>query len=62
MRFTKSSASGLEIVECREWNVDMTNMACLGSDLMKEWDDVGAIRDRRCGAGHVKKLEAIIEI
>jgi len=51
MRFVKPSAIGLGIDEGRGGNadMDMANMACLGSDLVKEWCDVGAVRGRRCG-------------
>ena len=60
MRFVKSS--GLGIVKGREGNADMANMACLGSDLVKEWSDVGAVRDRRCGGAYFRESEAIIGI
>ena len=62
MHFVKPSAIGLGIVEGREGNADMANMACLGSDLVKEWGDVGAVRGRRCGGEHFRELEAIVGI
>ena len=62
MRFMKPSSIGLGIVEGREGNTDMANMACLGSDLMKEWGDVGAIRGRRGGGEYFRESEAIIGI
>ena len=62
MRFVEPSAIGLGIVEGRGGNADMANMACLGSDLVKEWGDVGAARGRRCGDEYVRESEAIIGI
>ena len=62
MMFVKPNAIALGIVEGREFNADMANMACLGSDLMKEWGDVGAFRYRVCGEKHLRELEAIIRI
>ena len=44
------------MIEGREGNADMANMACLGSDLVKEWGDVG----RRCGGEYFRESEAII--
>ena len=49
MRIVRPSAIRLRIVEGREGNADMANMTYLGSDLMKEWGDVGAVRGRRYG-------------
>lgn len=62
MYFVKPSAIGLRIVEGREGNVDIANIACLGSDLVKEWGDVGAVRSRRCRGEYFRELEAIVEI
>ena len=62
MCFVKPGAIGLGIVEGREGDADVANMACLGSDLVKEWGDVGAARGRRCGGEYVRESEAIIGI
>lgn len=58
----KPSATGLGTDEGREGNADMANMACLGSDLVKEWGDVGAVRGRRCEGEYFRESEAIIGI
>ena len=62
MRFIKPNAIALGIVEGREENADMANMACLGSDLMKEWGDVGAVWLRLHGGEYFKEMEKIIGI
>ena len=58
----KPNAIALGIVEGREGNADMANMACLESDFMKECDDVGAERYRECGSAYLRELEAIVKI
>ena len=40
----------------------MANMAYLGSDLMKECGDVGAVRGRRYGGELFRESEAILGI
>lgn len=62
MRFVEPSAIGPGIVEGREGNADIANIACLGSDLVKEWGDVGAVRGRRCRGEYHREPEAIIGI
>jgi hypothetical protein len=47
MRFMKPSSTTLVIVKGREGDADVANQACLRSDLVKEWDDVGAVRGGR---------------
>ena len=59
MSFVKPSAIGLKIVEGRKGNTDMANMACLGSNLMKEWGNIGAARS---GGECFTELEAFIRI
>ncbi len=49
MRFVKPSSIGLRIVEGMERKAGMANMACLGSDLVKEWGDVGTVGGRPRG-------------
>ena len=55
----KPSAIGLGIVEGRKRNADMVNMTCLGSNVMKEWGDVGAARG---GGERFREVEAIVRI
>ncbi len=59
MSIVKLSAMGRGPDEGREGNADMANMACLGSDLVKEWGDVGAVNRR---GAYFRESEAIIGI
>lgn len=62
MRILRPSAIRLKIVEGRGENADMANMAYLGSDLMKEWGDVGPVSGRRYGGEYSRESEAILGI
>jgi hypothetical protein len=59
MHFMKPSSTTLVIVKGREGDVDMVNQACLRSDLVKEWDDVGAIHGRRYRGTNVRELKVV---
>ena len=62
MRLVKHNSIMPEIVKGREGNADVANKACLGSDLVKEWDDVRTVRGRGCRNKNVRKSKAIVGI
>jgi hypothetical protein len=58
----KPSSTTPVIVKGREGDADVANQACLRSDLVKEWDDVGAICGGRYRGTNVRELKAVVRI
>ena len=52
----------LKFVKGREGNVDVANMASLGSDLAKEWGDVRTTRGRQSRNKNAGKSKAVVGI
>jgi hypothetical protein len=65
MRFVKHSSILLGIIEGRkgrDFNADVANKACLGSDLAKEWGHVSTICGGRYPNKNVRVSKAVVGI